>query len=132
LKFVIPKHDQQLVLTKPWKFNLNFESKSSTLWAKLLDRPRLTYKDFHGSYDGIGRYAFHPPQNVPEPRDMVLPKGTVIQVETYHMLRGHTQRMVFKIRSCPNKKLEKTKFCVSAEDCGKMYYKFPEPVAIPA
>jgi hypothetical protein len=118
LKFVIPKHDQQLVLTKPWKFNLNFESKSSTLWAKLLDR--------------IGRYAFHPPQNVPEPRDMVLPKGTVIQVETYHMLRGHTQRMVFKIRSCPNKKLEKTKFCVSAEDCGKMYYKFPEPVAIPA
>jgi len=114
-KLYIPHLKDELTLLQDWTFDLWHEYRNDKFGEAL----GLSEKQ-------LNRF-WHTWINKEEKEIVTLPLGTVLAVDRIYIRNGGRtyDSITFRIRTCPDKKLNKKRFWVKLEDANQLYIKTP-------
>ncbi len=130
MKLFIPKIGTRLVLKSDWKFKLHDERRNENFWHSLHGEPAKKIYYYGYSYYGYsGGYHTSPTPTATakdqgkgpaDPIDTVVPKGTVLFVESFHIQKGHIPSIALRIKKGNPTKISTGKFTADIEDINQM------------
>lgn len=127
MKLLIPKIGTRIVLTKPWTFKLSDERRNENFWLSCHGEPKkkIYYYDPNNYYNGTSSpiptaVCTRQGQSAADAIDTVVPAGTALFIESFHIQKGHEPKITFRIKKENKTKIGTGKFLATIDDINKM------------